>query len=288
MKRPAFQFYPSDHRGETGLQLSSLAARGLWSEMICVMHEGVPYGHLTTAAGQPIEPAQLARLVGESPAVTKRLLDELEANNVFSRNEEGAIYSRRMVRDEHIREVRAEAGKKGGNPALTGKRRDKQGGSGLLKQTSKQSAEQNPTPSSSVFSLQRNKGTSVPSSADADLTAGGSWMWDLWVAEFGADLPGRSYTKTRREKFTGYFNEHLRDVDDPRAEFARALKSIRTHRFWGDKPNTWDPAKCMRNAERREELALGIPSDRTPATNGNGRHPLEMSDREFLEQEEVD
>lgn len=161
-KRPAFQFYPSDHRGETGLQLSSLAARGLWSEMLCVMHEGAPYGHLTTAAGHPIEPAQLARMVGESGTTVRRLLGELEDAGVFSRTELGVIYSRRMVRDEHIRTVRAEAGKRGGNPNLTGKHPVKHGGSDLLKQTDKQM----PTPSSSSSSSEEDPPV-VPQEGDA-------------------------------------------------------------------------------------------------------------------------
>lgn len=108
--RPSFQFYPSDHRKETGLQLVSLAARGLWSDMLCVMHEADPYGHLMTATGQRIEAPQLARLVGESTRVVQRLLEELETNKVFSRNEEGVIFSRRMVRDERNRAVRAAGG----------------------------------------------------------------------------------------------------------------------------------------------------------------------------------
>jgi hypothetical protein len=66
-KRPAFQFYPSDWRNDPGLRLCSCGARGLWADMLCLMHEGEPYGHLTVF-GRPIEPQALARLVGESLA----------------------------------------------------------------------------------------------------------------------------------------------------------------------------------------------------------------------------
>lgn len=144
--RPAYQYYPSDEQNETTLKTASLAARGLWHEMLNFMHFAIPRGWLVTAAGKTIGPEQLARLVGESPAIVKKLLGELEDNGVFSRTDSGIIYSRRMVRDEHIMNVRAASGAKGGNPKLV--KQNEKKGSSLLNQSSKQ----NPTPSSSSSS----------------------------------------------------------------------------------------------------------------------------------------
>lgn len=138
MKRPAFQFYPADWRKDPALSSCSLAARGLWIELMCIAHESDRYGHLAVN-GRPMESKQIARMVGESPAAVAKLLAELETAGVFSRSGDDAIYSRRMVKDEHIREVRAAAGKMGGNPDL-------------LKQKDKQTAKQAPTPSSSLSS----------------------------------------------------------------------------------------------------------------------------------------
>jgi len=146
-KRPAFQFYPGDYLRDAGLRMCSLGARGLWSDMMCFMHQGEPYGHLTVK-GRPIDLSSLSRMVGESPKVVSKLLDELEAADVFSRTESKVIYSRRMVKDEHLREVRAAAGKRGGNPALL----DNQNAVGLVKQTDNQPVKQTPTPSSSSSS----------------------------------------------------------------------------------------------------------------------------------------
>jgi len=56
VKRPAFQFYPGDWLEEGGLRASCLAARGLWVDMLCFMHQGEPYGHLGYT------PEQLARM----------------------------------------------------------------------------------------------------------------------------------------------------------------------------------------------------------------------------------
>lgn len=117
MKRPAFMFYPADWRKNPALRVCSVAARGLWMDVICLMHEAEPYGHLSVN-GLAISEPQLARLVGETVGTTRKLLAELEAHNVFSRNDNGVIFSRRMVADESTRAARAAGGNLGGNPTL--------------------------------------------------------------------------------------------------------------------------------------------------------------------------
>ena len=117
MKRPAFQFYPADWQKDAELQSCSIAARGLWIEMMCICHQCEPYGHLAVN-GSPLTAGKLARLVGETPALIKRLLAELRGAGVYSEAADGCVYSRRMVEDERIRNIRADAGRLGGNPAL--------------------------------------------------------------------------------------------------------------------------------------------------------------------------
>lgn len=109
-KRPSFQFYPADWRKDPALRACSLAARGLWVEMLALMHECEPYGHLRIGGSPVTDTTQVARLVGESPDVVATLLAELEQFAVFSRLDDGTIYSRRMVRDEHVRAARAAGG----------------------------------------------------------------------------------------------------------------------------------------------------------------------------------
>ena len=157
MKRPAFQFYPADWRKDPALSACSLSARGLWIELMCIAHEGGTYGVLSIN-GKPMAPAQIARMVGESPSVVAKLLAELEDAGVFSRDEQGCIYSRRMVKDEHVRNVRADAGRLGGNP-------------NLLKQKDKQTTWQNPTPSSSSSSSSSENEDTAPSAKSPRGTA---------------------------------------------------------------------------------------------------------------------
>lgn len=145
MKRPAFQFYPADWRKDASLQSCSVAARGLWIELMCIAHECDPYGYLEVNK-EPMTAAQIARLVGVDTTECERLLSELERAAVFSKTRNGTIFSRRMVKDERLRNARARAGKLGGNPALL-----KHGDNLQLNLTSKQK----PTPSSS-------SSTSVP------------------------------------------------------------------------------------------------------------------------------
>lgn len=111
VKRPASQFYWGDWLRDTALRSCSLAARGLWIDMLALMHEGTPYGHLRVG-DTLITTDRLARMVGEAPGRVRALLAELEAAGVFSRDEGRAIYSRRMVKDERIRNARAIGGAK--------------------------------------------------------------------------------------------------------------------------------------------------------------------------------
>ena len=126
-RRPASQYYWGDWWKDKALQSCSQPARGLWHEMNTLQHEGEPYGHLTLN-GKPMTPTQLANLCRISVAKCKQLLDELESNGVFSRSEAGAIYSRRMVRDELTRETRAEGGKAGAEHGAKGAAHGAKGG----------------------------------------------------------------------------------------------------------------------------------------------------------------
>jgi hypothetical protein len=115
-RKPAFQFYPDDWRADLNLQLCSLAARGLWIEMMVAMHYGTPYGFLRVG-DEPVTPEALALVVGADLKQVKACLDELGRREVYSLDTDGAIYSRRMVSDhekaEAHRATKSTAGKKG-------------------------------------------------------------------------------------------------------------------------------------------------------------------------------
>ena len=120
IKRPSFQFYPGDWLNDARLRMVSVGARGLWIEMICLMHQGSEYGYLKVG-GKVILNANLARMCGATLEEVEGWVNELEQVEVFSRHADGCIYSRRMIRDEEVRQARAAGGKLGGNPALKDK-----------------------------------------------------------------------------------------------------------------------------------------------------------------------
>lgn len=119
-KQPWFKFYPSDWRADQMLRLCSAAARGLWVECMCLMHEATPYGHLLVN-GRPVTDAQLANLTGIPQDQISTLITELDNAGVLSRNGAGVIYSRRMTRDAKRAADGKRYGKQGGNPTLTHK-----------------------------------------------------------------------------------------------------------------------------------------------------------------------
>ena len=114
---PWLKFYSADWRVDAPLRMCSYAARGLWVDMLTLMHEAQPYGHLLVSGMSP-SAKDLAGLLGGTEREVTALLVQLEAKRVFSRTDEGVIYSRRMQRDaERAKQDRAN-GKRGGNPQV--------------------------------------------------------------------------------------------------------------------------------------------------------------------------
>jgi hypothetical protein len=96
--------------------MCSLAARGLWIDLIAYMHEGEPYGHLTIDGTRPTL-ADIAGLVGRPAREVEGAFGELTRRGVFEMVD-GAITSRRMRRDKARDDENIANGKRGGNPDL--------------------------------------------------------------------------------------------------------------------------------------------------------------------------
>lgn len=118
-KAPAFQFYANDYASDNKLAQVSLSAQGLWVRMLCAMWVSDRQGYLVfTSAGKAPSVSQIAITCRSTEAETEKALKELEAYEVFSRTEEGVIYSRRMLRDIEFKKQAIASGKTGGNPLL--------------------------------------------------------------------------------------------------------------------------------------------------------------------------
>ena len=142
-KLPAMQFYPADWRKDPGVQSLDYFERGCWFEMLCVMHSPEERGVLVLN-GKPMSDEIIARLLGLDKQIATTTITSLLSRGVASRRDcDGALYSRRMVRDEEIRQTRISAGKMGGNPNLVNH---------LVNQNPTTGVKQKPTPSSSSSS----------------------------------------------------------------------------------------------------------------------------------------
>jgi hypothetical protein len=116
-KLPAFQFYPGDWRKDPAVQSLDYSDRGIWLEMLCLMHESEQRGFLLLN-GKPMSTEVLARVLGIDPLRAKSTVETLLLHGVASRDERGVIFNRRMARDEEKRDFCTEQGKRGGNPKL--------------------------------------------------------------------------------------------------------------------------------------------------------------------------
>ncbi|MGC5748438.1 winged helix-turn-helix domain-containing protein [Gluconobacter sp. NFX36] len=118
------KFWWQDWQRDPALRMCSLAARGAWIEILCLMADANPVGHLLVNGRAP-NMRQLAAVLGCSEREASKHVSELEENGVFSRSDDGTIYSRRMVRDKAISDEASANGKKGGNPQIKPKKATK-------------------------------------------------------------------------------------------------------------------------------------------------------------------
>ena len=122
MKRPAFQFYPSDWQGNSNLRRCTHEEKGVWVDVLCLLHDQEEYG----VARWPLK--EIAQAVGCSPSklrglVTKGVLKGADSGEACAAliyvprsgrrdgdpvtlipEQPGPVwYSSRMVRDEYKR-----------------------------------------------------------------------------------------------------------------------------------------------------------------------------------------
>jgi len=116
---PAMPFYVGDWLKCPEVKVLPPDVRGLWFEMICYMWESVERGVMVKPNKRPYSNKEIVKMVGDDCNGTGEWLNILLENGVCSiRKEDGAIYCRRMVKEEMIRKVRSEAGHKGARARL--------------------------------------------------------------------------------------------------------------------------------------------------------------------------
>lgn len=95
-KNPSTRWFWNDWRLDRGVRACSIAARGVWIDLLAICAENAGY---LLIDGRTPSISALAREISVERRQLSRLLVELEGNGVFSRTTEGVIFSRRMVRE---------------------------------------------------------------------------------------------------------------------------------------------------------------------------------------------
>jgi hypothetical protein len=276
-KRPASQYYWGDWWKDKGLHSCSLTARGLWHEMNCLMHEGEPYGHLTLN-GRPMTVAQLANQCRISAKDCAKLLLELDEAGVPSRTQAGTIYSRRMVRDEAIRNARAAGGKGGSEHGIKGAEHGSKGG---RPKGSKGGLEtplddlQKPPPSSSSSSSSSKKPPRPPKGGDGPV---GLKAWiaqvkgkgELPIPEGDAvfdyaqevALPDEFLRLAWREFLHRYSQPNAKRYRDWRAVFRKAVRGNWLKLWWlnGDQFQLTTAGAQAQRADAATETREEVPA----------------------------
>lgn len=111
---PHIQFYVGDWRKDLAIQSLSYYHRGIWFELLMLMHCSEQRGRLVLS-GKPMTNAALARLLGLSEQESQLTVEILLSQGVASRDQNGSLICRRMVREEEVRNKRREAGSIGGS-----------------------------------------------------------------------------------------------------------------------------------------------------------------------------
>lgn len=107
-KLPGFIFYPGDWQKDPSLRRCSKAAKGVWMDILCLLFECPVRGVFVDAGGRPWGDDEVAAAIGGDIASNLECIAELLAKGVAQRDARGAIFSRRMVRDEQERQAAKE------------------------------------------------------------------------------------------------------------------------------------------------------------------------------------
>ena len=118
------KFFWDDVLRDHNLQRCTFTARGFWLHLKALSVQAEPMGYLAEG-DKPMTSADIARLSQLDKRSVERLLGELEAAGVFSRDARGVIYCRRIVRENAARLRNKINGSAGGNPQLAAKNGEK-------------------------------------------------------------------------------------------------------------------------------------------------------------------
>jgi hypothetical protein len=112
VKWPSFHLYFGDIQKDPNIGLCTWQAKSLWLLMLCHLHEMPLRGQFAFKDGTPMTDAQIAKLCQVRIADFRKIIAELDSNQVLHRHN-GAIANRRMLREAQVHENKKKAGQAG-------------------------------------------------------------------------------------------------------------------------------------------------------------------------------
>ncbi len=245
-KQPSYQFYPGDWQANSNLRRCTHAEKGIWQDVLCLMHDSQEYGVLRW------ELKEIAQAVGCSLAALKGLVDKgvMKGANQGAQckafiyvprsgrkdgepvtlvaEQAGPIwYSSRMVRDDYVRTLRGESARlsegKGETPNPSPKPplgEDKDETPKPPDCLHLSCARPSSSSSTSLNTLNTPDGVFVLSDAEAH------------VAEPSQALPNQGLPACPHQAIIGLYAEHLPQLAQPRVWEGNRAKHLQTRWRW--------------------------------------------------------
>jgi len=108
------KFNPNDWWQEPGLRAATLATRGVWIDVLCIMWKSPRKGVLELPNGCSPDAPQMARILGCSEQEWSTAQAELYGLAIADKSPDGRMICRRMVREAKQQQAASEKASKGG------------------------------------------------------------------------------------------------------------------------------------------------------------------------------
>ena len=239
-KRPAFLFYPGDWLRNANLRRCSREERGVWIDVLCLMHDSDSRGilrwsleEIADAVACPVKILESLTYKGVLKGSPKgsqcAALVHTDRNGVVHTligEEHGPLwYSSRMVKDEYLKDLASKSGKKGGgNPKLR-----------TYKGASKGS------PANANVTVNGNGSDGGIKGGKARHTTWLTPFFDLWESKLGGEPPGGESAAALKRLVDKHGQEtvlqHLeRYLDGVEPKYLSISKFAQTFGTWNGKP----------------------------------------------------
>jgi hypothetical protein len=259
MKRPSFQFYPGDWQSDLKLRRCSAAARGVWIDVLCALHDSDDgYGLLrwplreiasTIGASLPHvrELVNKGVLRGSDTELTEPLVYVSSSGRkkgppvtLLAAPQPGPIwFSARQVKDEYVRTIRGESSRfgadEGAAPKPAGKQAPKPPFGDGSSTSSPSSASHKTSPAPPPTDVEGGENTDDPDDPDPnghDPTAYGSLTSEIRALGVSRANPGNQEFRAlvdagaTIDEFKAYVDKALL-ADDPFAYLIRTVGNER-------------------------------------------------------------